>query len=281
MIESISDRIKNAKLTKKEKIVIEMITKDVEKTAFLSGVSLAEECGVSATFITRLIQKLGYDRFADFKEELGAIYKKATSPYDMFQHYIAGGNKNNVIKDTVVQDLQNLGKMESLLNYEVFDCVINAIEQSETIYISAIFASEIAVWALSHYLTRLGKNNKKIMGIGLSKQLEFSDIGNNDVLIAVSSQRVVKEIVQAANYAKSKGAIVVAITDNITNPLACVSDFTLLAPVKGVTVDYTHVATLGMINLIINSLAARTPEIVTEMLEKDDQKWADKDLFCL
>ncbi|HWQ30579.1 MAG TPA: hypothetical protein VN549_06265 [Negativicutes bacterium] len=57
MAESMTARIKNSKLTKKERNVIEMITREIEKTAFLSGVQLAEACGVSSTFITRLVHK--------------------------------------------------------------------------------------------------------------------------------------------------------------------------------------------------------------------------------
>ena len=73
----------------------------------------------------------------------------------------------------------------------------------------------------------------------------------------------------------------ISITDNAANPLACVSDYVLLAPVAGVSVDYTHVATLAMINLIINSLAAKNPESVQHHLGREVGHCDTRDLFCL
>jgi DNA-binding MurR/RpiR family transcriptional regulator len=281
MVESITARIKNAKLTKKERSVIEKITREIEKTAFLSGVQLAEACGVSSTFITRLVQKLGYDKFTDFKNELEGLYKKTTSPYDMFQHFIAGSNNYDVIKNSIVQDMKNISNMEKMLDLKTLDKAVTCIVEGKTVYLAAIFASEIAVHALGHYLQRLGKPHIRLTGVGLSKKIEYSDIGEGDVLIAISSQRILKEVLHAAVFAKEKGAVTIAVTDNSANPLAYACDYVLLAPVKGVAIDYTHTATLAMVNLIVNCIAARTPELVAENLEKDDQKWGGKDLFCL
>lgn len=281
MGESITERIKNAKLSDKEKSLIATITREIEKTAFLSGVQMAEEYGVSSTFITRLVQKLGYNKFADFKNELGVLYKKTTSPQEMFQHFIADGHNYEVIKSSIIQDMNNISNMEKMLNLETLDKAVTNIVEAKKVYLTAMFASEIVVYALGHYLQRLGKPYAELTGVGLSKKIEFSDIGKGDVLIAISSQRIVKEVLHAVVYAKEKGAVTIAITDNSANPLACACDRVLLAPVKGVAVDYTHVATLAMVDLIINSMAARTPELVEDFLEKNAQKWNNRDLFCL
>ena len=55
----------------------------------------------------------------------------------------------------------------------------------------------------------------------------------------------------------------------------------LLAPVTGVSVDYTHVATLAMINLIINSLARKNPEQVRSHLSREVDNCSSRELFCL
>ena len=134
---------------------------------------------------------------------------------------------------------------------------------------------------LEHYLWRLNKPFIEATGIGLSKKIEFSGIGSDDVLIAFSSQRVLKEVRDAAVTARRRGTTVIAITDNAANPLACASDLVLLAPVTGVSVDYTHVATLAMINLIINSLARKNPEQVRSHLSREVDNCSSRELFCL
>lgn len=277
----LSERMKNAGLSAKEQAVLERILSDISNTVFLSGAQLAEVCGVSATFITRLVQKLGYAKFSEFKEELGERYRRATSPYDMFQNFAVAGGMNDVAKNSIVQDMANLSSMEKQLDPLVLEQVVDAIDRCGTVYGVAMFASEIAVQVTGHYLWRLGKPFEALLGVGLSKKVEFSDIGLGDVLLAFSSQRVLKEVRDAALLAKSRGAAVVAITDNAANPLACASDYVLLAPVTGVSVDYTHVATLAMVNLIINSLAQRNPGAVQDALEREFENCGTKDLFCL
>lgn len=278
---ALTERMKDAKLTQKDQSVLEKITGDINKTAFLSGVQLAEECGVSATFITRLVRKLGYEKFADFKEELGERYRKATSPYDMFQNFAVAGGMTEVVKSSIVQDLTNLSSMEKLLDPRMLERVVESIDHCGKVYMVAMFASEVAVQMMGHYLWRLGKPWEALTGVGLSKKVEYSDIGKGDVLLAFSCQRVLKEVRDAVLFAKKQGAVTVAITDNAANPLACASDCVLLAPVKGVAVDYTHVATLAMINLITNSLAQRNPEVVAQYLEQETGRCSNRDLFCL
>ena len=167
---SITERIQQANLTKKERTIIEKITRDIEKTAFLNGIGLAERYDVSATFITRLIQKLGYEKFADFKKELRDRYQRMTFPKDMYRHFLEGGG-GNIVKASITRDVQNISNMETLLDKKMLNKVVSAIERSDTVYMVAMFGSEIAVDALFYYLGRLGMKRRKVKGVGLSKRL--------------------------------------------------------------------------------------------------------------
>ena len=277
----LTERMRQANLSDKEQAVMEKILSDISNTVFLSGTQLAEYCGVSAPYITRLVHKLGYQKFSEFKEVLSERYRKVTSPYDMFQNFSVAGGMTDMVKDSIVQDLTNLSTMEKLLDPAVLAEAVDAIGRCETVYGVAMFASEGAVHLLDHYVWRLGKPFEAMTGVGLSKKVEFSNIGPKDVLIAFSSQRVLKEVRDAAVLARRRGALVIAITNNAANPLAGASDLVLLAPVTGVSVDYTHVATLAMINLIINSLAQKNPEQVKNSLSREIGSCALRDLFCV
>ena len=277
----LTERMRQANLTAKEQAVMERILGDIGKTVFLRNSQMAELCGVSATYITRLVHKLGYEKFSDFKEDLSQRYRMATSPYNMFKNFSSTTGMSNVVKTSIVQDLANLSAMEKLLDLKVLDQVVDRVNRSRKVYGVAMFASEVAVQITGHYLWRLGKDYEGITGLGLSKKVEFSDIGEGDVLLAFSSQRVLKEVRDAAILARRRGAVVVAITDNAANPLACVSDFVLLVPVTGLSVDYSHVATLAMINLSSNSLAQKNPDAVQQRLNDETDYCNKKDLFCL
>lgn len=277
----LSEQIKQANLSEKEQAIVDKILGDISNTVFLSGAQLAEYCGVSAPYITRLVRKLGYGKFSEFKEVLNEQYRCLISPYEMFQSFSSDSDMGDVVKETILQDIRNISSLEKTLDTAELDRAVEAIDQGTTVYGAAIFASEIAVHLLEHYLWRLNKPFEAMTGIGLSKKLEFSGIGSDDVLIAFSSQRVLKEVRDAAIFARRRGATVIAVTDNAANPLASVSDIVLLAPVTGVSIDYTHVATLTMIDLLINSLAQKNPERIQSHLSIEVKNCNSRDLFCL
>ena len=144
-----------------------------------------------------------------------------------------------------------------------------------------MFSSEIVVRALGHYLWRLGIDHKEFIGLGLSKKFEYSDMCERDVLIAISSQRIFKEVVACAELARKNGLVTIAITDNYTNPLGCICQYVLAASVRGVVLDCTQVASLALVNIIVNLIAVDIPDVVAENLEQEAAKCDRKDLFCV
>ena len=70
---TLAERVEQTKLTRTEEKIVEMVMNDISKAAFFNGAQLAAFCGVSASLVTRLIQKLGYQSFNEFKLELQEI----------------------------------------------------------------------------------------------------------------------------------------------------------------------------------------------------------------
>lgn len=281
MKETLTDRIKKANLTQRERKCIELLTKDLGKTVFLSGSQMAELCGVSAASMTRLVRKLGYEKLSDFRSDLERFYKKLVSPHEMFENYLSVDHEREVVKQSLSRDLSNISMMENMLNMEVLQQVAHMIEKARKVYVVGMFSSEIVVRALGHYLWRLGIDHKEFIGLGLSKKFEYSDMCEGDVLIAISSQRIFKEVVACAELARKNGLVTIAITDNYTNPLGCICQYVLAASVRGVVLDCTQVASLALVNIIVNLIAVDIPDVVAENLEQEAAKCDRKDLFCV
>jgi DNA-binding MurR/RpiR family transcriptional regulator len=276
---SFSERVNATNLTAKERFIAETIMRDLSKTAFYSGMQLAKECGVSQALVTRFSHKLGYKHYSDLKSELEAMYRSTATPYDMFQHFISEENKNNIIHNSIATDIQNIVQMERILDHVQINKAVETIEKAKTVYLAAMFDSESATQILAQLLWRLDKPYETLYGVGLSQKILCSDIGSKDLLIAVSNMRILREVFEAAEYAKSKKATVIAITDNEANVLAGIADYALIAPVTGMAVDHSHVATLAMFNLLAGCLASRQPAAVSARLKKVHKRWNSKNFF--
>lgn len=275
------ERISRAKLTSKELQMIDMLTEDMGSTVFLSGQQMATYCGVSATSMTRLVHKLGYEKFGEFKTEFEALYRETITPFDMFESAMEQTSKSELISDSIRNDYSNLSLMENSIDEETLHIVAEKIIKARKIYVIGMYSSETVVRTFGHYLWRLGKEFKELTGLGLYNKFEYSDIQPGDVLIAISTQRIVKEVTACVELAKASGVITVAFTDTCTNPLANAADYILLAPVKGLAIDCTHVATVALVNILCNIIAADMPEIIEANLHDESIKCSNKELFVL
>lgn len=63
----LNDKIIAADLTISEGKAVEFIINNVDKVVFMSATQVADLCELSPTSITRIIQKLGYGKYSDFK----------------------------------------------------------------------------------------------------------------------------------------------------------------------------------------------------------------------
>ena len=279
--ESFAQRVQQAQLTTQEKHIADKISRNLSRTAFLTGPQLAKECEVSASAITRFAQKLGYSGFPELKIDLEELFRQTITPYEMFKEFLADSRSNSVWQESIAQDLQNVMTLQSVLDENLLEQVITVIEKGKTIYLAAIDASDVAVRLLSFYFrVVLGKPHNNLIGHGLSMKVKLADIGPEDVFVAISYQRIFREIRDAALFAKDKGACTIAITDSQANALATVCDFVLIAPVTGATFGYSHVAPVAMVNIIVNSLASRNPEQCLKNLERLRGIWNTIPLFC-
>ncbi|MBN2018564.1 MAG: MurR/RpiR family transcriptional regulator [Candidatus Cloacimonetes bacterium] len=280
MKNKLTDKLKKASLTKREKMIADTITKNLHKNAFLNGPQLAETCNVAPSSITRFAQKLGYTGFPALKKELETLYRKTTTPHEVFEEFISKLSQKDVADATIEQDIQNIMNTRTYLNKETLSRIVSLIDNAKKIIIASIGSSEACVDIFHYYFEALGKDYIKLRGFGISKQIEVMDVGVGDVVIAISFQKILKEVRDVAAYAHSKGAATIAITDSEFSPLAMVCDHVLVTPVTGTTYSLSQAAPVVMVNIIVNSLAAMNKDKSLLLLKRTKKEWEELPVFC-
>jgi DNA-binding MurR/RpiR family transcriptional regulator len=275
-----SERARKARLTTREQHIAGVIAAQLSRVAFMPGPQLARACGVSVSAVTRFAQKLGYAGFPELKLDLEAAFRETITPHEMFKEFLSGARQPSVARTSIAQDLQNIVNMQQALDESVVRKVAATVDHAKTVYSVAISGSEVAVHLLTLYFRVLGKPHQGLIGYGISKRVEFTPIGPQDVLIAVCSQRIFREVRDVAVFARQRGARTIAITDSATNALATVCDLVLIAPVVGATFGYSHAAPIAMVNVLVNTLAARNPKKSLKALETIRNHWKTVDVFC-
>ena len=108
---------------------------------------------------------------------------------------------------------------------------------------------------------------------------QMLNVGEGDVLIAISFPRYSNKIIHAVNYAKSKGARVIAITDSQTSPIAMLADRKLLAKSDMASFVDSLVAPLSIINAIIVAVARKNQDALTQRLRRLEEIWDEYEVY--
>ena len=102
---------------------------------------------------------------------------------------------------------------------------------------------------------------------------QIMQIGEGDVMIAISFPRYSKRIINAVEYARSKKANVVALTDSKVAPIAAHADELLIAQSDMISFVDSLVAPLSIINAIVMAVSRKKQQEVTERLRILEEVW--------
>jgi DNA-binding MurR/RpiR family transcriptional regulator len=108
---------------------------------------------------------------------------------------------------------------------------------------------------------------------------QIMQIGEGDVMIAISFPRYSTRIINAVEYAKGRGADVIALTDSNLSPIAPQADQLLIAHSDMASFVDSLVAPLSIINALVVAVAREREAEVSERLRVLEEVWDRYDVY--
>lgn len=263
-----------ARLSPRRQELLRSILDNPDETFFLSSHELARRYNVNAATIVRVIQALGYDRFAEFMADLRQHFMMRMTPYTIMR--TAAQEKRSVadhIRHSLDRDLENLDHLRHSLNTTHIEELAKRIHRARRIMVVGVdFAASLA-WCLAYGLTALGFTAEAPVGSTGNLQYRVRLLTKNDLLIAISFRRCLRETVEAVRQAREQGVPTVGITDHCTTPLARHCDAYLLASITSPSFTGSYVAPMGLINAIFVACAHIKPKRSLAALRPTEQEY--------
>lgn len=258
------ERIKNipgeARLTPKDKIVLDYILRNRETACFMTSAEIARILGISPSSVVRVSSKLGFENFSHFKralqEELAENRKKEKTqiPYEKIKsvELLSEDEIIAVLKDNVLRNIENDQTTADYVNYRK---AAKLIAEAERVFIvgfrtCAGFASSFGVM--------LGCVRSGVYVVNGSRPLVDSlvDLTEKDAVIGLSYERYSSDTVFAVNMAKRAGSHIVALTDKYTSPLCAGAEAVILNSTDNISF-YNSYTTLVMAMEVIVGLVSK------------------------
>ena len=177
-------------------------------------------------------------------------------------------------------DVTNMNKTLSEIDRDAFDNAVETILKARRVYVIGIRNSAPLADFLSAYLNLICDNVIKIQTSGSSEVFEqMLRINEKDVVIGISFPRYSMRTIKALEFASSRQAKVITLTDNVNSPVNLYSSCNLVAKSDMVSIMDSLVATLSVINALITALYMKRKKKVLSSLEELEQIWNEYQVY--
>lgn len=263
-----------ADLSTSRQRLLGQIIDESDETFFLSSREMGRRYNVDSATIIRTVQALGYEKFADFAQDLREHFVTKITPYSAMK---AAEQTNLSVEDrvrrSVEQDLANLNAFGSNLDADKIVEIAKQINHARRIIIVGIdFAASLAS-SLAYALVRLGFDADAPTGSSGVVQNKIKIMTPKDLLIAISFGRGLRDTVAAVLSARRRNVPSFGITDGDVTPIAKYCDSYLVASTARTSFIDSYVAPTAAINTILvacaHSQSARSLEHLRESEEEN------------
>ena len=266
--------------SKGQRLIAEFIEQHYDRAAFLTASKLGELVGVSESTVVRFATELGYRGYPELQKAMQEMIKDKLTSVQRIEVTAAKIGEGSVLDTVLNQDIQKIRRTLEETSREDFDRAVDAIISAENIYIFGVRSASSLASFLGYYFDLILGNVHIVTNSSRSGMYEaLLRISEKDAIVGISFPRYSRTAAEAMNFAKSRGASTIAITDSMLSPLAQNSESVLIARSDMASVVDSLVAPLSLINALIVATVIKKKDEVKETFEVLENVWNEQGVY--
>ncbi|HLS23640.1 MAG TPA: MurR/RpiR family transcriptional regulator [Pseudogracilibacillus sp.] len=270
---------KRPEMSKSQHIIADYILENPHSIPFLTGAKLAELTGVSEATIVRFATFLGFKGYNEMQQQLAQTVERRLNTVERLAMSRSEYTETEkVIYDHFNEDIKNIQSTMEQLNIDDFERAAQYILDAKRIYIIAN-RSAFSLGTFLQYYFNIIFDKSELIHTTESAFDHIHDVNEDDVVVGISYARYTKSTLDVVNYAKDKGAKIIALTDNFTSPITAYANISLFASSNMKSFLDSFVAPLSVINTLIAYIGNKQQEETEKRLESFEKLWDRYDVF--
>lgn len=269
-----------AKFSKGQKQIAAYIKDHYDKAAYMTAARLGKEVGVSESTVVRFVMELGFEGYPEFQKSLKELIRAkltAVQRVEVTNNLIGEGE---VLEKVLCSDIDKMKRTLEGIDKEAFNAAVKNIINAKTCYILGMRASSYLAGFFNYSLRMLSDNVRLIQTTSGSETFEqMMNIGEGDVLFAISFPRYSQSIIKGVEFAKRAGADVIALTDSESSPIAHNADQLLVAQSDMASFADSLVAPMSVINALIVAVTRERSEEFSQRLRRLEDAWDEYHVY--
>ena len=261
--------------SKGQRAIAHFFTDHNDEAAYMTAFQMGEAVGVSESTVVRFAAELGIDGYPELQKAVQELVRSRLTTLKRIELTRARMSDDEVLDHVLQADIQNVRQTLEDLPREIFNAAVSDVVNARNVYIFGAGSCR-ALANFVHYYLKLLMHNTHLIHTSSSAEIfeEMVDIGEEDVIIGMSFPRYSSKAVKTLDFARSRNAKVIAITDSQLSPISDYADHMLLAHSDLATVVDSLVAPLAVINALIVAVSLKKMDENRESLTALEDIWA-------
>jgi len=266
--------------SKGQKLIATYILEHYDKAAYYTASRLGTIVGVSESTVVRFANELGYEGYPELQRALKKLIRNRLTSFQRVEVTNNLIGKDDVLEKVLNSDIEKIRQTAAEIDPKAFADAVQHIVGAKNIYIIGVRSAASLAGFLNHSLGMIFDNVRFVQTTSGSEMFEqIMQIGEGDVMIAISFPRYSTRIINAVEYAKGRGADIIALTDSNFSPIAAEADQLLLAYSDMASFMDSLVAPLSIINALVVAVAREREAEVSERLRILEEVWDRYDVY--
>lgn len=266
--------------SKGQKLIARYILTSYDKAAFMTASKLGKTVNVSESTVVRFAAELGFDGYPSMQKCLQEMIRNKLTSVQRIEISRDRLGSQDVMSTVMQSDIEKIRMTVEETDRRSFDNAVQAIVGAERIFILGVRSASALADFMGYYFRFMFDNVTLVETSTMSEVFEqVMKVREGDVFIGMSFPRYSKRTVKAMQYAKSRNATVIAITDSDTSPLTASADISLLAKSDMASFVDSLVAPLSLVNALIVAVSNQRREQLEENLSVLEQIWDEYEVY--
>lgn len=250
-LDEIRDQL--TKMSAAKRAVGDFIVHHWRYSAFLNAAQLAAESGVSESVVVRFAKDLGFRGYPELQETIRNLLMEDMGILDLYRGTTEARefSIDRRIEHSLESDVANLTHTMRGIDPEAAEAAAKMLISARQIVIVGSRSSRAPASVATIYLNGILGNARHYDNANSEIYDQLRSLDDRDVVLAFVLRHYNRDTVSAVKFAHERGAKVVTVTDSPECPLVPYSEHSFYAQVTGPSFYVSHVATIGIVNLLL------------------------------
>ena len=251
-----------------------------EKAAYMTALRLGSEVNVSESTVVRFAIELGFDGYPDLQRSLRELIRSRLTTLQRIEIANDRIGEGEILEKVVNYDIEKLKITLESADKSAFDKAVDTVVSSKRIFIMGVRSSASLAQFMNFYFKMMFEDVKLVNTTSRSEIFEqLFRIGPDDVIIGITFPRYSKRVINAMEFAKSRGAKTVALTDSNDSPVTETADCVLVARSDMVSFVDSLVAPLSIINAMTVAIGKKKEKELTDTFNQLEDIWDKYEVY--